>query len=103
MAKRRRQVSRRIACEARKSSKLIGGMRSHTPPGLRKSGMPDSVEMPAPVNTTTRRAWRIISVRRSVSDIAGLLRRNDGACGAEGKEGKHRVDSNGGRPWRKRV
>src|SRR5690349_18792558 len=29
------------------------------PPGLRKSGMPDSVLMPAPVNTTARRATSI--------------------------------------------
>src|SRR2546421_6421524 len=30
----------------------------HTPCGPRKSGMPDSVEMPAPVSTTTDRAAR---------------------------------------------
>lgn len=29
-----------------------------TPFGPRKSGMPQAVEMPAPVNTTTRRAAR---------------------------------------------
>src|SRR5215467_11073127 len=30
------------------------GFFVHTPCGPRKSGMPDSVEMPAPVNATTR-------------------------------------------------
>src|SRR5258706_8469726 len=32
------------------------GFFVHTPCGPRKSGMPDSVEMPAPVSTTTRAA-----------------------------------------------
>src|ERR1700733_10405360 len=35
-------------------SNSIGFIRLQTPPGLRKSGMPDSVEMPAPVKTTVR-------------------------------------------------
>src|ERR1044072_7694115 len=35
------------------------GFLVHTPCGPRKSGMPDSVEMPAPVRTTTRPAWSI--------------------------------------------
>src|SRR5579862_717630 len=39
-------------------------MRLQTPPGLRKSGMPDSVEIPAPVKTTARRAPSIMSLRR---------------------------------------
>src|SRR5438128_4653803 len=39
------------------------------PPGDRKSGMPDSVEMPAPVNATMRLAALIISRRRSVSSM----------------------------------
>src|SRR6266446_3298466 len=34
----------------------LGSKRSQTPPGLRKSGMPDSVLTPAPVNTTMRPA-----------------------------------------------
>ena len=34
---------------------MIGFILLHTPPGLRKSGMPLSVEMPAPVKTTVRR------------------------------------------------
>src|SRR5687767_8307199 len=33
------------------------GLRVHSPCGPRKSGMPESVEMPAPVSATTRRAW----------------------------------------------
>src|SRR5206468_2834934 len=33
------------------------GFFVHTPCGPRKSGMPESVEMPAPVRTTMRRAW----------------------------------------------
>ena len=32
------------------------GFFVHTPCGPRKSGMPESVEMPAPVNATIRRA-----------------------------------------------
>jgi hypothetical protein len=32
------------------------GFFVHTPCGPRKSGMPESVEMPAPVRTTTRDA-----------------------------------------------
>ena len=34
------------------------GFLVHTPCGPRKSGMPESVEMPAPVSTTTRFASR---------------------------------------------
>src|SRR6266852_1458310 len=60
-SKRRRQVSRRASSEARKSEKSIGAMRVQIPPGLRKSGMPDSVLMPAPVNTTAWRARLLIA------------------------------------------
>ena len=35
------------------------GLRVHTPFGPRKSGMPESVEIPAPVSTTTRLAAAI--------------------------------------------
>src|SRR5215468_3538531 len=38
------------------------GFLVHTPCGPRKSGMPESVEMPAPVSTTTRRASSIQAV-----------------------------------------
>src|SRR5579864_9545342 len=37
------------------------------PPGLRKSGIPDSVLMPAPVNTTTRVAPSISRFSAAVS------------------------------------
>src|SRR5688572_24280963 len=46
------------------------GSRVHTPCGPRKSGMPESVEIPAPVRTTTRCARSIQSRRMSV---VGLL------------------------------
>src|ERR1700716_229534 len=49
----------------------MGFIRLQTPPGLRKSGMPDSVEMPAPVNTTMRRA-SAISRARSLRDMPHL-------------------------------
>src|SRR4030088_744445 len=35
-------------------SRAAFGLRVHTPFGPRKSGMPDSVEMPAPVSATMR-------------------------------------------------
>ncbi len=42
-------------------------MRVQMPPGERKSGMPDSVEIPAPVNTTVRRAARRSAASSRVS------------------------------------
>src|SRR5450759_164423 len=49
------------------------GSRVHTPCGPRKSGMPDSVEMPAPVRTTTRCACatqaRTVSINTSACTI----------------------------------
>src|SRR3954454_4357873 len=53
MAKRRFQDSSRASWLARKSEKSIGRILVQIPPGERKSGMPHSVEMPAPVNGTT--------------------------------------------------
>jgi hypothetical protein len=67
IAKRRRQVSRRASSESRKSAKSIGAMRVQMPPGLRKSGIPDSVLMPAPVKTTARRARAINLASRATS------------------------------------
>src|SRR5258706_11657144 len=42
-------------------------MRSQTPPGLRKSGIPDSVEIPAPVKTTARVEPSMKAARRSTA------------------------------------
>src|ERR1043165_9333377 len=48
------------------------GFLVHTPCGPRKSGMPESVEMPAPVSTTTRRACPT-QVLTSSSKLLGHL------------------------------
>src|SRR5688500_10310844 len=45
------------------------GFFVHTPCGPRKSGMPESVEMPAPVSTTTRRASSIQRRDFSISSM----------------------------------
>src|SRR5262249_44217866 len=66
MANRRRQDSLRISGLARKSLKSIGRILVQIPPGERKSGMPHSVEIPAPVNGTIARAPSNSSVRRSI-------------------------------------
>src|SRR5437763_14542384 len=43
----------------------IGSTFSHTPlPGVRKSGMPDGTDTPAPVSTTAERACRRSSATR---------------------------------------
>src|SRR5262245_57857348 len=47
------------------------GLRVQTPCGPRKSGMPESVEMPAPVSTTTRLAESI--QLRAASRVALLM------------------------------
>ena len=60
-------ASRRADSEAMKSRKSTGRRRDHIPPGLRKSGIPDSVLIPAPVNTTARRAFSTSARRRSRS------------------------------------
>ena len=52
----RRQASSRISGSRRKSENSIGWFLSHGEPGERKSGTPHSVEMPAPVKPTARRA-----------------------------------------------
>src|SRR5262252_6503393 len=74
IAKRRRQVSRRVSSEARKSEKSIGAMRVQIPPGLRKSGIPDSVLMPAPVNTTARRARSMAWASSAISGSVAMRR-----------------------------
>src|SRR5579883_384157 len=76
MAKRRRQDSFRASWLTRNSSKGIGWLLVQIPPGERKSGIPHSVEMPAPVNGRIARASPIISpslavaVGRSIADIS---------------------------------
>src|SRR5579863_2582352 len=65
MAKRRRQDSLRASGLATNSSKEIGRLRVHIPPGERKSGMPHSVEIPAPVKGTMIDAAAIMSPSRS--------------------------------------
>src|SRR5215469_140634 len=72
IAKRRRQVSRRASSEARKSEKSIGAIRVQMPPGLRKSGIPDSVLMPAPVKTTARRERSIARARSAIWSSNGI-------------------------------
>ena len=64
----RRQVSRRASASARKSAYWIGWFLSQTPPGLRKSGIPDSVLIPAPVNATMRRAAANSTASRRTAD-----------------------------------
>src|SRR4051794_36187145 len=61
IAKRRRQASSRASELATNSSNGIGRLRVHNPPGERKSGMPHSVEMPAPVKGTMVAAAAIMS------------------------------------------
>src|ERR1700722_11251642 len=63
MAKRRRQDSLRASWLARNSSNGIGLFLVQSPPGDRKSGMPHSVEMPAPVKGTIVSASWTSSVR----------------------------------------
>src|ERR1700759_4503727 len=72
MAKRRRHASSRASALATNSSKGIGRLRAHNPPGDRKSGMPHSVEMPAPVKGTMFDASAIMS-----PSFSNPLRRSD--------------------------
>src|SRR4051795_6365283 len=71
-------ISRRICQERARTSadsmylpnvNSAGLYRVHRPPGERKSGIPDSVEMPAPVNATTRCASASIAARSSIPEI----------------------------------
>src|SRR5262245_10653942 len=55
---------------------MIGFIFVHSPvPGLRKSGMPDSVLIPAPVNTTARCASAIKAWNRSRSSVESVTSR----------------------------
>src|SRR5947199_3677054 len=67
MAKRRRQDSSRASWLARKSEKSIGRILVQMPPGERKSGMPHSVERPAPVNGTMTSDSSTSSRRRAMA------------------------------------
>src|SRR5262249_36783872 len=62
-----RQASSRIAWLARNSSNGIGLFLVQSPPGERKSGMPHSVEIPAPVNGAIVRAAAISSCSSSMA------------------------------------
>ena len=55
----------------------------HTPEGPRKSGTPESVEMPAPVRTTTRRAlatWPCACSRPACAEARPGQNRKLGSC-----------------------
>ncbi len=67
-AKNSRRISQERARTSAESTyrpkvKSIGSYRVHSPPGDRKSGIPDSVDTPAPVNPTTSREARSRSTR----------------------------------------
>ena len=63
----RRQDSRRTSSEATKSEKSIGVIVFQIPFGPRKSGIPDSVLMPAPVKTTIFSAASNIALSSTIS------------------------------------
>src|SRR5215471_18632702 len=65
MAKRRRQDSSRAVWLDMNSSNGIGAILVQMPPGERKSGIPHSVEMPAPVNGTIASEFATRSRSRS--------------------------------------
>ena len=67
MAKRRRQASSRISWLDKKASNGIGWFFVHMPPGDRKSGIPHSVEIPAPVKGTMTEAFSISCRRRVIA------------------------------------
>src|SRR5689334_3504043 len=64
------------------------GFWVHTPCGPRKSGMPESVEMPAPVRTTTRLA----SLSQVLASSSKLLGHLDLATAAYGRQRALRHD-----------
>ena len=67
-----RQYSTRPASLETNSWKSTIRFSAHTPPGLRKSGTPDSVEMPAPVKPTTREA-PATSRRAASTAVSGVF------------------------------
>src|SRR2546425_504359 len=88
MAKRRRQDSSRASWLARKSEKSIGRILVQMPPGERKSGMPHSVERPAPVNGT------IISESSTSSRRRAMAVFTSGAIMYSGPDGSFRRQEN---------
>ncbi len=64
-----RQASRRAWSERRNSSNGTGLYWLQIPPGLRKSAIPDSVLIPAPVKAATRPASAIIRPSASISFV----------------------------------
>src|SRR5262245_29482591 len=78
LANLRRHDSRRASAEARKSPNSIGLYLVQMPPGERKSGIPDSVEMPAPVKATMLSASSIMRSRSSTLAICPPRRQRAG-------------------------
>src|SRR5712671_630421 len=76
IAKRRRHASSRASWLATNSSNGIGRLRVHNPPGERKSGIPHSVEIPAPVIARSvgllRHCPRVIS--QAIGQVIGERR-----------------------------
>src|SRR6476469_1245414 len=72
------------------------GLRVHTPFGPRKSGIPESVEMPAPVSTTTRPAAAIAARAEASSSVVTV---STSLIVADGDEPRHWSDA---RPDRRR-
>src|SRR5699024_5373446 len=77
----------------RSKVKSCGSYRVHTPVGERKSGMPDSVETPAPVNATMRRLRRsrpaslaIFAVSFMVTASGADVERHVGTVGDLGED-----------------
>jgi hypothetical protein len=72
----------------------MGFMRVQMPPGLRKSGMPDSVEMPAPVSATTVAAVSIKRRKAAASSNAGAVR---AICSTRKKGDLHEISAYDGK------
>src|SRR2546423_13446208 len=96
MAKRRRQDSSRASWLATKSEKSIGRILVQMPPGERKSGMPHSVEMPAPVNGTITSDSSTSSRSRPMAVFTSgaiMYSGPDGPLGRHENEGNHEVSA----------
>ena len=91
LANLRRHASRRAAADATKSRNRMGVVRAQTPFGPRKSGMPDSVLIPAPVNTTARLDARRRRRSSATSDARSMRRACPHAPRATSRRGRHRI------------